>query len=250
MQKPLNRDAIKLAAMATMACNHFAQALLPGGTLLYTVLVDIGYFTAPVMCWFLVEGFGYTRSRGRYALRLAGFALLAQAPYVLALGYGQFNMLFTLLLCFLMLWALDALHGRLLCGPAVLALAFATVFCDWPLLAACYTLMFAFCRGRSRRWLGLCFVLAAGLFLLFNYSNYAFAGYPPAAALLAALALLLPAAGAGLGVLAAGGTILFLYNGRRSALARRHPAAVKYFFYAFYPAHLAVLAALRLAWGA
>ena len=29
MQKPLNRDAIKLAAMATMACNHFAQALLP-----------------------------------------------------------------------------------------------------------------------------------------------------------------------------------------------------------------------------
>ena len=31
MQKPLNRDAIKLAAMATMACNHFAQALLPGG---------------------------------------------------------------------------------------------------------------------------------------------------------------------------------------------------------------------------
>ena len=116
MQKPLNRDAIKLAAMATMACNHFAQALLPGGTLLYTVLVDIGYFTAPVMCWFLVEGFGYTRSRGRYALRLAGFALLAQAPYVLALGYGQFNMLFTLLLCFLMLWALDALHGRLLCG--------------------------------------------------------------------------------------------------------------------------------------
>lgn len=243
MQKPLNRDAIKLAAMATMACNHFAQALLPGGTLLYTVLVDIGYFTAPVMCWFLVEGFGCTRSRGRYALRLAGFALLAQAPYVLALGYGQFNMLFTLLLCFLILWALDALHGRLLCGPAVLALAFATVFCDWPLLAACYTLMFAFCRGRSRRWLGLCFVLAAGLFLLFNYSNYAFAGYPPAAALL-------HAAPTCLGVLAAGGTILFLYNGRRSALARRHPAAVKYFFYAFYPAHLAVLAALRLAWGA
>ena len=198
MQKPLNRDAIKLAAMATMACNHFAQALLPGGTLLYTVLVDIGYFTAPVMCWFLVEGFGYTRSRGRYALRLAGFALLAQAPYVLALGYGQFNMLFTLLLCFLVLWALDALHGRLLCGPAVLALAFATVFCDWPLLAACYTLMFAFCRGRSRRWLGLCFVLAAGLFLLFNYSNYAFAGYPPAAALL-------HAAPTCLGVLAAGG---------------------------------------------
>ena len=125
----------------------------------------------------------------------------------------------------------------------MLALAFATVFCDWPLLAACYTLMFAFCRGRSRRWLGLCFVLAAGLFLLFNYSNYAFAGYPPAAALL-------HAAPTCLGVLAAGGTILFLYNGRRSALARRHPAAVKYFFYAFYPAHLAVLAALRLAWGA
>ena len=61
------------------------------------------------MCFFLVEGYGCTRSKRRYAGRLLGFAVLAQLPYQLAFpangiaGFVQFNMLFTLLLCFLVL---------------------------------------------------------------------------------------------------------------------------------------------------
>ena len=53
--KGLNRDVIKYIAMFTMLLNHIANIFLTPGTPLFTLLVDIGYFTAPVMCYFLVE---------------------------------------------------------------------------------------------------------------------------------------------------------------------------------------------------
>ena len=106
-----------------------------------------------------------------------------------------------------------------------------------PMLAACDTLLFAFCRG-LRRWLAPCFVLAAALFFWFQLCNYTAAGWDAAgAALHSGLSCL--------GPLAAGAVILLLYNGRRAAWALRRPAFAKYFFYLFYPAHLAVLALLR-----
>lgn len=237
LPKPLSRDAVKLLAVAAMACNHAAHALLPAGSGAAELLTDIGYFTAVTMCYFLVEGFRYTRSRPRYALRLGLFALVSQLVYWLALGIAQWNMLFTLLLCFLMLWALEALRGSVWRMPAVLLLAGLTVFCDWPLLAACFTLLFVLCRGR-RRWQAVAFVLAAALFFWFQYQNYTAAGWDGAgAALHGGLSCL--------GLLASGGVLLFLYNGRRSAWGARHPLASKYFFYLFYPGHLAVLALLR-----
>ena len=55
-EKPgLTRDAIKYLAIFTMLLNHIANVLLPENTILWEVLVDIGYFTAITMCYFLVE---------------------------------------------------------------------------------------------------------------------------------------------------------------------------------------------------
>ena len=82
--RKLNRDEIKYIAMMTMLLNHIANIFLEPGTLIFTLLVDIGYFTAPVMCWFLVEGYHYTRSKKRYAARLAVFALVSEIPFCLA----------------------------------------------------------------------------------------------------------------------------------------------------------------------
>ena len=106
----MNRDAIKMLAMLTMLLNHIATALLPAGQPLTNLFLFIGYFTAVTMCYFLVEGYGRTRSKRNYAARLLVFALLAQFPYQLAFpeygmaGFVQFNMLFTLLLCFWCCW--------------------------------------------------------------------------------------------------------------------------------------------------
>ena len=53
----LNRDVIKYIAMLTMLLNHIAHVFLIRGTLLHEIFEDVGYFTAPVMCYFLVEGY-------------------------------------------------------------------------------------------------------------------------------------------------------------------------------------------------
>ena len=235
--RPLSRDGIKLAAILTMACNHFAIALLPAQSIAYEVLTDIGYFTAVTMCFFLVEGFRYTHSRKAYALRLLVFGVAAQPVYMLALGIGQLNMLFTLMLCFLMLWVMDRVQSRALRAAAVFFLAMATVFCDWPLLAACYTLLFAWAEGRPRRQ-AFAFLSAAALFFCFNYSNYSYLG-------MASVQAGLHAGLSCVGILVAGAVLLLGYNGRRSAFALRHPSLTQYFFYLFYPGHLAVLAVCR-----
>ena len=101
----MNRDTIKMLAMATMLVNHIANVFMPASAPMTNLCLYIGYFTAVTMCYFLVEGYSYTHSKTNYAGRLLGFAVLAQLPYQLAFpdhGMGgsiQFNMLFTLLLC-------------------------------------------------------------------------------------------------------------------------------------------------------
>ena len=42
------------------------ESVLTTGTVMYEVFIYIGYFTAPVMCYFLVEGCRYTRSKLKY----------------------------------------------------------------------------------------------------------------------------------------------------------------------------------------
>ena len=56
----MSRNAIKYLAMAAMFCNHFAYIFLKEGSTGQEVMVDIGYFTAITMCYFLVEGYHYT----------------------------------------------------------------------------------------------------------------------------------------------------------------------------------------------
>lgn len=79
----MNRDTIKMLAMATMLVNHIANVFMPAGAPLTNLCLYIGYFTAVTMCYFLVEGYGYTHSKTQYAGRLFGFAVLAQLPYQL-----------------------------------------------------------------------------------------------------------------------------------------------------------------------
>ena len=121
----MSRDSIKMVAMLTMLINHIANVFLPAGQPLTNLCLCIGYFTAVTMCFFLVEGYGCTRSKRRYAGRLLGFAVLAQLPYQLAFpangiaGFVQFNMLFTLLLCFLVLLVQEKIQDRVLRGVCI-----------------------------------------------------------------------------------------------------------------------------------
>ena len=238
----LSRDAIKYIAMFTMLLNHIAQIFMTPGAFWTEVFTDVGYFTAPVMCWFLVEGYGYTRSKRRYGLRLAAFAALSEVPFCLAftegavLDYCGMNMIFTLLVCFLILEAGEKVHSGLLRRLAQAGLTLLTVILpsDWSLLAPAYTLLFAWAKGsrRKARW---AFFWAVLLFWWLLWLSGA--GRPIWLQLLASL-------GGAAGVALAAAAILYLYNGRRAEHDQRF---AKWFFYWFYPAHLLALGLLRLA---
>lgn len=230
--KLLNREVIKYIAMFTMLLNHIAYMFLVRGTPLYEMMEDIGYFTAPVMCFFLVEGYLYTRSKVKYGGRLFFFALLSQYPFHLAFGLKMLNMIFTLFCCFLILVVLERVDSyrlqNLLCALLILA----TVICDWAVIAPLLTFLLAKNWGENDK-MRAAYIGVALLFSAVNIQNYinGQAGIRIFYAVCHALA-------SGLGIFAAGAVVLVFYNGQR---AKRGQIFSKWFFYFFYPGHLFIL---------
>lgn len=236
----LNRDAIKYIAVAAMLANHIAHVFLVPGTLWYEILVDIGYFTAITMCYFLVEGFRYTHSRQQYALRLLGFGILSQLPFSLAftedgsLWSTGFNMLITLFLCFCILLCIENIKNRFLCAFLIILLAICSLFCDWPLFAPVFTLLF-YWSGSDPLRLRVSFLISAAVFGLRSYADgLAFFSAPYS---------VLHACGSIIGILLSGFVLLHVYNGQRAAHGRKFS---QWFFYVFYPAHLLLLWLIRV----
>lgn len=227
-----NRDVIKYIAMLTMLLNHIAHIFLTRGTPLYEVLEDIGFFTAPVMCYFLVEGYEHTRSKVKYGFRLALFAAISQIPFHLAFGYQSLNMIFTLFCCFLLLIVMERVDSTPLRIGLGMPLIIATVYADWGLVAPLFTIFFYNGRG-DRKQIAKGFAICYVIFAVLNVQNY-MNGEPGNWTAYAVFHALL----SGFGILAAGIVILFFYNGKR---AERGKNFSKWFFYLFYPGHLLVL---------
>ncbi len=234
-EKPgLTRDAIKYLAIFTMLLNHIANVFLPKDTILWEVLVDIGYFTAITMCYFLVEGFYYTHSRQKYGERLLIFAGISQIPYMLAFDFTQMNMLFTLFICFMILVINDRMPVSKWRLPLLFLLLLLSVYSDWAILAPVFTVLFYAGFG-NRKKLVKSYGIGAVLFVLINYASYVekmAAGPAIVHALLSAV-----------GIVVSGIVILCFYNGKKSEKA---PRFSKWFFYIFYPAHLLILGGIRI----
>ena len=152
------------------------------------------------MCYFLVEGFRYTHSRKQYALRLFGFGVVSQVPFSMAfaqngiLEFQDFNMMFTLFLCFCILLCIETIRNRFLRGVLIVLLIFGSLFCDWALLAPVFTLLFRW-SGQDQKRLRFSFALSAALFGWLNYTSSVWL-YPTAQCMLLAcgsMALLLGA---------------------------------------------------------
>lgn len=239
----LDRDTIKYIAMAAMLVNHIGTIFLTPGTFLYELFLDIGYFTAPVMCYFLVEGYRLTHSRKLYGRRLFVFAVLSEIPFCLAFSHGAevyfvaMNMIFTLFLCFLLLEVLEKEPKGFARGLLVALLILASTVSDWAILAPVYTMLF-YKAGQDREKQKKAFFWAAALFGAFGL-----AGSPE---WYSGLQRLLYALGCMSGVAAAGVCIVCFYNGRRAQRGQRFS---KWFFYLFYPVHLLLLGIIRIAAG-
>ncbi|MBO4391183.1 MAG: conjugal transfer protein TraX [Lachnospiraceae bacterium] len=236
----LSRDIIKLIAMVTMLLNHSCHLLRMEGTWLGETMVEIGYFTAITMCYFMVEGYQYTRNKGQYALRLFGFGLLAQLPYNAVLSddgsvwsYTQLNMMFSLFLCFLVLLVKDKIKNIFLKSILIFLIIAFSIFTDWALFAPVFTLMFAIAKD-SKKGKVIAYAIAIVLFTIINVM-LTFSSVPFLTAIYSVLLGILTMALSGV-------CVLRLYNGKRMQAGRTF---FKWFFYLFYPGHLFILMLIR-----
>ena len=222
-QRGFTAFPLKVLAIAGMTCNHACYIYwdyLPPEIL--CALFALGGLTFPIMAFLLVEGYRHTSSVRRYGRRLLTFALVAQAPYGLFLAH-EMNVLFTLFVCLCLLYAYDHMQRRWLFWLTFALVTALTAFCDWGVLAPCMVLTLHVVKDRRQRvaYSALLPIATGGLPALMQFmelptpQNLAFALYP-----LVGCSATIP--------------LLWAYNGGRGR-------SMKWFFYAYYPAHITVL---------
>lgn len=84
--KILDSNQLKLIAIIAMTVDHIAWAMFDGypTALLPLVMHIIGRLTCPIMCYFIAEGYHYTRNINKYTFRLFAFAFVSHFAYIFA----------------------------------------------------------------------------------------------------------------------------------------------------------------------
>ncbi len=207
---------LKVIAIITMTVDHAGLTLLYG-TRYYHICRVIGRIAFPIYCYLLTEGFTRTRNVKKYALRLFLFALVSEIPFNYMVTRSFFspeyqNVFFTLFIGLVMLWWYRYFSAK---NIYPLALAGVLIF-----MAAAY-----FLKTDYSWW---------GVMLIFLF--YAFKEKKGIMTVFGAAAMILYG-----GTEKYGAVSLFpilLYNGKKGR-------SMKYFFYAYYPAHIIILCILR-----
>lgn len=234
----LSGAALKWLGLLSMLADHIGAAVLeplflknpqPGLDIWEAAekadffLRSAGRLAMPLFCFLAAQGFLHTKSKERYLLRMAAFALISEIPFDLAVGEGLWdmggqNIFFSLFLGLAALYMgtrrfyLDVsrqgfslgLWTALCCGAAVLLRT------DYTCLPVLLIVWFYWAGEKP----GMELAGAACLFLMLQDEQF-----------IVPAMLSLP--------------VIALYNGQRGRVSR--PMA----FYWFYPAHLLVLAAVR-----
>ena len=189
----------------------------------YYTLRAVARISFPIFCFFIVEGFMHTRSKWKYALRLFTFALLSEIPFDSSLFgklifTGYQNAYFTLLFGMICIWIIDTI-GKHVPRKSFFYIAGSIVV----------TSLFSGAAYFLRTDYGYKGVVA--ITLLYILRPYRWSAILSSCAVLcinnlaeAPCFLVYP--------------LLRFYNGERGK-------GLKYLFYIFYPAHLALLAFAR-----
>lgn len=218
---------LRLIALLAMFADHAGLALFPA----VGAFRCVGRLAFPLYCFLLAQGYLHTRNLRAYAVRLLLLALLSEIPFDLLIFASpvssvEQNVLFSLLLGLLALYAADALRDRPLhawlgvMSICVAAMA-ANVSYGWLGPVLCLAAYF----GRNdRRRLTLSMLGALGLYSL----SLALSGVAASWVLVSLCAplALIP---------------MLLYSGKPGP---RLPL-LTFLFYAAYPLHLAALVILR-----
>lgn len=225
----INRNALKYIAIFAMISDHIAMIFLPKESAFYFAMRLIGRFTAPIMCFFIAEGFRYTRSKYRYGLRLGVFAIISQLPYSL-MRFGDIftiksltnlNVIYTFFISFFVLLAYEKIQNKPFKLITILLLAGLTIVGDWGIIAPLWVLIFHTYKNEKKKQfivygIVVLLQLAFTMPLLIKFDE------------LWQIGMFIPI------------PLLLMYNGSKGSDKAIH----KWAFYLFYPVHMLVLGVL------
>jgi hypothetical protein len=233
----MNRNQIKMLAIAAMTIDHTALVFVASDSLLYYVMRLFGRVTAPIMAFMLAEGYRYTRSRSRYLLRLVAFALLSQ-PFYYRLAFDRtpngwldfcmhWNVMFSLAVALLSLMILESdlpTVPRLILTGCCVSLA---QFGDWSFMIPGWAIIFhVFGDDERKRMLLFALVSVVLQTLIWLPQSDDFASFSFQFGTLQAL---IP---------------ISMYNGQCGNV--RHKNLNRWFYYVFYPTHMIVLLVIQV----
>ena len=227
----LDSLTLKLLAMALMLCDHLWATVLPG----VMWLTAVGRIAFPIFAFQVAEGFQRTHDRKKYLLRMLAFALISEIPFnYLYYSSPVFpfhqNVMFTFFIALLLMLGLEKVRSKgteMYILAAVLSLPVGYFLgtlgmVDYYGSGVVTVLIFYLCRNRPR--------LGAALYLL-SYLPALMNGWPEDPLCLTVGGLCID--WSIFAVFAA--PLIFCATHSRIKINR-------WFFYAFYPAHLAAIA--------
>lgn len=236
LQQGLNSNQLKLIAILAMTLDHIVWTLEPDYSTLWWVLLChvIGRVTAPIMWFFVAEGYHHTRSVKRYALRLLSLAVVSHFAYNFCFDipflplqnsvFDQTGVVWSLFWGLCMLWVNDSSRLRDWQKTLFVLLACLLSFpSNWSCVAALSVFFIGANRGNFKeqmKWMMIWSAVYAGVYFLFLDRVYGL--------LQLCTCLAIP--------------LLRCYNGERGSLK-----GIGKLFYLYYPAHLALCGVLRLA---
>ncbi len=246
---------IKIIAIITMFCDHFSDSVIG-----YTSILNvIGRIAFPLFAFQLVIGYCHTHNIKKYCLRLFLFALISQVPfsvlmYIMEASIWNLNIFFTLLLGIIALYIYDSKLNKvlklfLIISVMAIAELINVDYGAWGVVLIVFIRMFypkqisntsldemssttnnikafSLLHNRSKFIQDSAFIFVMLILCVIRFIPY-FNLLPMEWLVSEILFTFIPV------------IFMLLYNGKKGP-------SLKYFFYAFYPAHLIILDCIEL----
>lgn len=233
--KGLNSNQLKLIAIVAMTIDHVVSVVFPNYPTDWWILGChvIGRLTAPIMWYFIAEGYHYTHDVKKYAARLFLLAVLSHFAYNFAFGipflpfqtsvFNQTSVIWSLAWGLVALVILDSSRLKNWTKTVLLLGICVITFCsDWSCIAVMAIVQIGQNRGNFKKQMtGMMFYAALYAVVYFLFINKIYG------VIQLFVVLTIP--------------LLKRYNGERGKWK-----GMKWLFYIYYPLHLIVCGIIRI----
>lgn len=236
----LSATALKVAAVIAMTIDHCAFAFVPADDAAYFLMRFFGRLTAPIMSFFIAEGFVYTKSRRKYLARLLIFALISQPFYItLILGrtpinfqefVSSLNVMFTFAMSLISLRIFTEKKLPIIAKIFLIGFCFMLAdVCDWSYIIPVWTIIFYLFREKKLKRNVLFMASSVGLLILRYLPCYE--DFGQFSFMFGVLLALIP---------------INLYNGKRCKNSSQIIQKIsRWGFYVYYPLHILAIVMIK-----